>query len=145
MAKSIAMSCAVCLSVEDRGDMLPVTMAHSTPPQSRPLYLCRRCVIEIMKSALQSEIIDPREVFGDDPVGAANAPGPGGDPPPAEAAPALVSEAQPGAQDSVVDRLESEVPAGGSGGGAETSEGELSQQVGRRGHRAKWALSTKFC
>ncbi|SRR5216684_1398576 len=137
MAKSIAMSCPLCLSVEDPGDMLPVTMAHSTPPQSRPLYLCRRCVLEIMKCAMASEIIDPREVFGDDPVGASNAPGPGDDPAPAETAPALVAENEPGAEAPVVDRLESEMPAGGPGGGAETSEGELSQQVGRRGHRAE--------
>ena len=63
MPKSIAKSCPLCLSVNDPADMLPVMMAHSTPPQSAPMYLCRLCVIQIMKSTLESDVVDPGEVF----------------------------------------------------------------------------------
>src|SRR5882757_9348730 len=98
MAKSIAMSCPTCLSVNDPVDMLAVTMPHSTPPQSAPMYLCRRCVIEIMKSTLQSDVIDPREVFGDvevrDPTDRFRDP----DSFAPEAVAALVPEDQPGAE-----------------------------------------------
>lgn len=76
MAKSIAKSCPLCLSVNDPVDMLPVTMEHSTPPQTAPLYLCRLCVIQIMKATLQTDVVDPREVFGDVP-GDANSPAEG--------------------------------------------------------------------
>lgn len=64
MAKSIAKSCPLCLTVNDPVDMLPVTMKHSTPPQTAPLYLCRLCLIQIMKSTLQTDLVDPSEVLG---------------------------------------------------------------------------------
>lgn len=113
MAKSIAKSCPLCLSVNDPDDMLPVTMAHSTPPQTAPLFLCRLCLIQIMKSTLQSDVVDPREVFGDAEPGNQSDRGGGGDPASAEGADPVVlqGESAPGAP--ALDRPEPQVPAGG--------------------------------
>jgi hypothetical protein len=60
--------------------MLDVAMEHSTRPQSAPLYLCRRCVLAIMKRAVASDMIDPSEVFADAQTRDLSSPGPGGDP-----------------------------------------------------------------
>ena len=116
MPKSIAKSCPLCLSVNDPVDMLPVTMEHSTPPQTAPLYLCRLCVIQIMKSTLQSDVVDPREVFGDVEPGIDSDRHGGRDPAGAEAAPALVPEGESGPGAPAVDRPEPEVSAGGEDG-----------------------------
>lgn len=116
MAKSIAKSCPLCLSVNDPVDMLPVMMAHSTPPQSAPMFLCRLCVIEIMKEAVASDLIDPLEVFPDAPTrSSADSPA---DSSPADSAPTdpVVLQDQRPQDDSPVDRLEPEVPAGGADG-----------------------------
>lgn len=113
MAKSIAMSCPTCLSVNDPVDMLAVTMPHSTPPQSAPMYLCRLCVLAIMKAAIGSELIDPAEVFQNAPAGTPTDRAPDPVSPGDEAAPALVLKGEPGAEPPALDRLESEVPAGG--------------------------------
>src|SRR5208337_639761 len=115
MPKSIAKSCPLCLSVNDPADMLGVTMPHSTPPQSAPLFLCRLCVLEIMKSAFQSDLIDPQEVLGD--VKARDLPdsGAGGAHPGDAGVPALVPEDQPGDRDSALDRREPEDSVGRSG------------------------------
>ena len=127
MAKSIAKSCPLCLSVNDPVDMLAVTMPHSTPPQSAPLYLCRLCVLDIMKAAIGSELIDPAEVF-----------------PNATARDDSDREIQVVAlmllrpvilwylgiseltDDPPVDRREPEMPAGGAGDAKEPEEGGLS-------------------
>src|SRR5208337_150325 len=114
MPKSIAKSCPLCLSVNDPVDMLGVTMPHSTPPQSAPLFLCRLCVLEIMKSAFQSDLIDPQEVLGDVKAGDLPDSGTGGADPGDAGVSALVPENQSGAGDTAVDRREPEVPAGGS-------------------------------
>ena|SRR5882724_1703661 len=113
MTKSMAMSCPTCLSVNDPVDMLAVTMPHSTPPQTAPMYLCRRCVLEIMKAAIGSELIDPAEVFQNAPAGTSTDRAPDPVSPGDEAASALVPEDQPGAGGLALDRLESQVPAGG--------------------------------
>src|SRR5271157_1341958 len=115
MPKSIAKSCPLCLSVNDPADMLGVTMPHSTPPQSAPLFLCRLCVLEIMRSAFQSDLIDPQEVLGGVKAGDLPDSGAGGaDPGDAGVSP-VVPENQPGAGDSALDRREPEVPTGGAG------------------------------
>lgn len=116
MPKSIAKSCPLCLSVNDPVDMLDVVMEHSTPPQTAPLFLCRRCVIAIVKRAIGSDLIDPAEVF---PNAAAAVESPGAPDRAAlaaEATSALVPEDQRHPDDSAVDRREPEVPAGGEGG-----------------------------
>src|ERR1700720_3357166 len=112
MAKSVAMSCPLCLSVNDPVDMLAVTMAHSSPPQSAPLHLCRRCTIEIMKSAMASELIDPGEVFPDAPASGSN--DRAADSGPADSAPidSLVLPGERPGEATDLDRLEPEVPAG---------------------------------
>jgi len=115
MPKSVAMSCPLCLSVNDPADMLAVTMPHSSPPQTAPLHLCKRCTLEIMMAAVASELIDPREVFGDAPTSgstdrAADS-GVASDP----AVAAVVLQDQRHQDDSPVDRREPEVPAGGAG------------------------------
>lgn len=112
MPKSIAKSCPLCLSVNDPVDMLPVVMEHSTPPQSAPLFLCRRCVLEVMKAAIGSEIIDPAEVFPNASAGADSAPDPGVNSSADPAVAALVPEDQPSGEDVGEHRRESEVPAG---------------------------------
>jgi len=126
MPKSIAKSCPLCLSVNDPSDMLPVMMAHSTPPQSAPMYLCRLCVIQIMKSTLESDVVDPREVFGDDAASSstdrAADSGPASDP----AVAAVVLQDQRHGEATPIDGLESEVPAGGADRGGEDSKGQLS-------------------
>ena len=116
MAKSIAKSCPLCLSVNDPADMLPVTMEHSTPPQSAPMYLCRLCVLEIVKCAMGSELIDPREVFPDVTIGSStDRPADSGSAPdPAVAA--VVLQDQRHQDDPPVDRREPEVPASGADG-----------------------------
>jgi hypothetical protein len=113
VAKTVAKSCPLCLSVNDPDDMLPVTMPHSTPPQSAPMYLCRRCVLEVIKSAIASDLIDPSEVFPHAPSGDNPDRGGGDAPDPAAAAAPLVSGDQPGADGSALDRPEPQVPAGG--------------------------------
>src|SRR5208337_1023763 len=112
MPKSIAKSCPLCLSVNDPVDMLGVTMPHSTPPQSAPLCLCRLCVLEIMKSAFQSDLIDPQEVLGDVKAGDLSDSGAGGADPGDAGVSALVPENQSGAGDPAVDRPELAPPAG---------------------------------
>ena len=64
------LSCPLCLVANDPADMLGVVIAHSRPVQLEPLGLCRRCVLEIVKSAMTAEFIEPEEVFGDLPPGA---------------------------------------------------------------------------
>jgi hypothetical protein len=122
MAKNFGMSCPLCLSVNDPVDMLAVTMEHSTPPQSAPLHLCRRCTLEIMKAAMVSDLIDPREVFGDasirDSTDRAAAP----DLDPHSPASALVLPSESDSQDSEIDRLEPKVPAGRKGSARKTEE-----------------------
>ena len=123
MAKSIAKSCPLCLSVNDPADMLPVTMEHSTPPQSAPMYLCRLCVLEIVKCAMRSELIDPGEVFPDAPISSStDRPADSGSAPdPAVAAVVLQDKRHP--DDPPVDRLEPEVPAGSTYGERAPSKG----------------------
>jgi hypothetical protein len=115
MPKSIALSCPLCLTVNDPDDLLEVVIPHSAFPGSAPPRLCRLCVIEIMKAAFASDLISPEEVL----PGAANliddAPGGAGPAAAPAADPALVSENQPGAEAAGVDRREPEVPAGGPG------------------------------
>jgi hypothetical protein len=67
------LSCPLCLVANDPADMLGVVIAHSMPLQLEPMGLCRRCVLQIVKSAMTAEFIEPAEVFGDLP--------PGGEPP----------------------------------------------------------------
>src|SRR5208337_1643860 len=110
MPKSIAKSCPLCLSVNDPVDMLGVTMPHSTPPQSAPLFLCRLCVLEIMKSAFQSDLIDPQEVLGDVKAGDLPDSGTGGAHPGDAGVSPVVPENQSGAGDSALDRQPVEVP-----------------------------------
>jgi hypothetical protein len=115
VAKSIAMSCPLCLSVNDPVDMLAVTMLHSTPPQSAPLYLCRLCVLEVMKAGIQSDLIDPSEVFPDAAAGANPARNPGDNPPADSAADSLVLQDSADGERPGEHRPEPEVSAGGEG------------------------------
>jgi len=55
----------LCLVANDPADMLGVVISHSMPVQLEPLGLCKRCVLEIVKSAMTAEFIQPEEVFGD--------------------------------------------------------------------------------
>jgi hypothetical protein len=126
MPKSIAKSCPLCLSVNDPDDMLAVTMPHSTPPQSAPMYLCRRCVLEVMKAGVSSELIDPSEVFPDAQPGAVSDRGGGDAPAAAPAAGPLVSGDDPYSGDSTVDRREPEVSAGGAADPSSDEKGKLS-------------------
>jgi len=74
MPKSIAVTCQVCLSVNDPADVLAVKVEHATIPQPDPIRLCRLCTLAIMKSAIASELIDPSEVFGAElPAASSNA------------------------------------------------------------------------
>ena len=115
MAKSIAKSCPLCLSVNDPADMLDVMMPHSTPPQSAPMYLCRLCVLEVMKAAFRSDLIDPREVFPDAPVSSSTDRPADSGPAPDPAVAAVVLQDQRAEDNLTVDRREPEVPAGGEG------------------------------
>ena len=134
MAKSIATSCPLCLCVNDPLDMLPVAISHSTPPQTEPLHLCRRCVLEIVKCAMASELIDPQEVFPNVANSAPAAPDAGSGAPSPEADRPVVLQGEPGAEGPAVDRLESEVPAGG--GKAESAD-EQQGAVSARARRVR--------
>ena len=116
MAKDIGLSCPLCLNVFDPDDMLAVEIPHARFPQPEPAKFCRICVREFMKAAVRSDLVDPREVFGDVEPGIDSDRHGGGDHPGAEAAPALVPEDSPGAEAPAVDRPEPEVSAGGEDG-----------------------------
>ena len=63
MGKDTGLSCPLCLNVDDPEGMLAVAIPHSRFPQPVPARFCTRCVLEVMKAAFSSELIDPVEVL----------------------------------------------------------------------------------
>jgi hypothetical protein len=126
MAAAIGKTCPLCLTVNDPADMLPVTMPHSIPPQSAPLFLCRLCTLEIMKAAFSSELIDPSEVLAGVTANLDRAPDSDGVLPAASPDPALVPESEPGAGAPTVDRRDAKTDERPGGESEYGPEGELS-------------------
>ena len=116
MANDTGLSCPLCLNVYDPDDMLAVAVPHARFPQSEPAKFCRPCVIVFMNSAVMSDLVDPREVFGDaqpsnnlDLVGGDSVAS-------AEAMSPVVPEGESGPGAPALDRPEPEVPGGGEDG-----------------------------
>lgn len=123
MPKDIGLSCPLCLNVDDPAGMLAIEIPHARFPQSVPTGLCRLCVLAIMKSAVASDLIDPREVFGDVAASSPTDRAPDSDPASDPAVAAVVLQDQRPGEAAPVDRPEPEVPAGGEDRGAKEQGG----------------------
>lgn len=114
MAQTQGIACLQCLVVNDPADMIDVVIDHHAVANPNVFRICRRCAISVIKAAAKSDQIGLEEVFPGVDLGAGNSSRADSASPAAEAAPALVSGAQPDSEGVGEYRREPELPAGGA-------------------------------
>ena len=68
MAKrdSIAMTCPICLGVDDPESAIRVAIQRVIPPDSVEIALCRRCAHAIAKAVIAEDEAPPPEAVSDE-------------------------------------------------------------------------------
>ena len=114
MANTGGIACLRCLVVYDPAEMLDVVIDHHAVANPNVFRICRRCGIAVIRAAAKSELIGLEEVFPGVDLSAANYSRADSASSAAEAAPALVSGAQPDSEGPGEHRREPELPPGGA-------------------------------